>query len=122
MNYIKQLMVVAIVALASMSAQAQEADKRGNVTIQIQTTAECEMCKDRIEEAMYYHKGVKLAELEMPSKVLTVKFKESKTNAAAIRKAVSDLGYGADELKADEAAYEALPNCCKVGQCTKNKK
>ena len=121
MKYLKQLLVVAIVVLASMSTQAQEVDKRGNVTINIQTTAECEMCKERIEQAMYYHKGVKLAELALPSKVLTVKYKQDKTSAEAIRKAISDLGYAADELKADKEAYDALPHCCKVGQCTKGK-
>ncbi len=121
MQYIKYVMMVAIIAMASLGAQAQEVDKRGNVTMQIQTTAECGMCKDRIEEAMYYHKGIKLAELEMPSKILTVKYKPGKTSPEAIRAAISELGYGADEVVADKQAYDALPNCCKVGQCTNGK-
>ena len=34
---------------------------------------------------------------------------------ATIEKAVSALGYQANETLADPVAYEALPGCCKVG-------
>ncbi len=43
--------------------------------IQIKTSAVCGMCKDRIEEYMAYEKGVKEAELDLETKVLTIKYK-----------------------------------------------
>ena len=47
-------------------------------TIKFDTSAECGSCKKRIEDKLNYVSGVKFAELDVPSKVLTVKFKTSK--------------------------------------------
>ena len=38
-----------------------------------------------------------------------------KTSPEEIKEAISKLGYDADEVKADSAAYNKLPSCCKVG-------
>lgn len=83
--------------------------------IVIQTTAECGECKERIENKLNYTAGVQFAELDVPSKKLTVKYKTKKIKREEILKIVSELGYDADEVKADKKAYEALPECCKVG-------
>lgn len=81
----------------------------------IQTSAECGSCKDRIESNLNYVKGIKFAELDVPSKKLTVKFKTKKVSLKEIKEMVVALGYDADALKADVVAYDALPACCKVG-------
>ena len=60
-------------------------------------------------------RGIKTAILNLEDKVLTVKFRTEKTDADKIRKAVSKLGYDADEVAADPEAYEKLPPCCKKG-------
>jgi copper chaperone CopZ len=84
-------------------------------TIVIQTSAECNECKERIEGKLNYVKGVKFAELDVDSKKLTVKFKPATITLAEIKKIVSDLGYDADEVKANPEEYAKLPACCKVG-------
>lgn len=81
----------------------------------IQTSAECGSCKDRIESKLNYVKGIKFAELDVPSKELTVKFKTKNISLKEIKEMVVGLGYQADEMVANDAAYEALPTCCKVG-------
>lgn len=82
-------------------------------TVVIQTSAECGECKERIEGALNYTKGVKFAELDVDSRKLTVKFKNDVISLDEIKKQVSLLGYQADEVKADQAAFDKLPACCK---------
>ncbi|MGV3610355.1 MAG: heavy-metal-associated domain-containing protein [Fluviicola sp.] len=84
-------------------------------TVVIMTSAECDQCKERIEGALNYTKGVKFAELDVQSRKLTVKFKNDVITLAEIKKQLSLLGYNADEVLADPAAYEKLPACCKAG-------
>lgn len=84
-------------------------------TITIKTSAQCDMCKKTLEKAMAYEKGVKSSSLEVSSAVLSVEFNPKKTTPDKIRKAVSDVGYDADEVKADPKAYDNLPDCCKKG-------
>jgi len=94
------------------SSIAQETEKK-LIEIKIQTSAQCGMCKTRIEKAMAYEKGVKSATLDTKDAVLTVEYKNWKTTAEDIRKAISLVGYDADTIPADAKAYGKLPACCK---------
>lgn len=82
-------------------------------TVQLKTSAVCDMCKTRLEKAMAYEKGVQQATLDVPSQMLTVTFRPDKTSAAALTTAVQKTGYDANGQLADEKAYERLPECCK---------
>jgi copper chaperone CopZ len=81
--------------------------------IKIKTSAQCEMCKTRIETAMAYEKGITGSDLNLEDKVLTVTYKPGKTTPEKIKLALNASGYDADETKAELKAYEALPLCCK---------
>lgn len=81
--------------------------------IKIQTSSVCEMCKETIEGAMAYEKGVKKANLDVGSGVLTVVYNPAKTNPDNIKKAVTMVGYDADDMPADPQAYANLHACCK---------
>ncbi len=81
--------------------------------IEIRTSAQCDMCKERIEEALAFEKGVKKAELDVDSQIVTVTYKKDKTNPEKIRKAISRVGYDADDVPADPKAYAKLDACCK---------
>lgn len=95
------------------SAMAQKTSS--TETIKIKTSAECDMCKERLEKVMAYEKGVKKATLDVESKVLTVVFNPKKTSIEIIKKVISDTGYDADDMPANNKAYEKLPECCKKG-------
>lgn len=82
-------------------------------TIKIKTSSQCEECKERIEEALAFEKGVKTAELDVETKIVTVTYKKSKTSPEKIRKAISKVGYDADNVPADPKAYSKLDACCK---------
>jgi periplasmic mercuric ion binding protein len=87
--------------------------KNNLAELRIKTSAQCEMCKDRIEKAMAFEKGVKNSNLDLETKILTVKYKPSSTNPEKIRKALAAVGYDADSVFANIKAYTALPPCCK---------
>ncbi len=90
------------------------AQSKKDETIKITTSAVCGSCKDRIEKGISKETGVKKASLDIESKVLTVTYAPDKTDPDKIRKAVSLIGYDADNVKADTKAYDKLPACCKV--------
>jgi copper chaperone CopZ len=82
------------------------------IVVKIQTSAQCGDCKERIESKLNQTKGVVYAELNSETKVVEVKFKESKTNLDAIKGVIVSIGYDADDLKANVEAQKALPLCC----------
>jgi copper chaperone CopZ len=69
----------------------------------------------RLEDGLNYMKGVIFAEFDLASRNVTVKYNPKKTTPEALKKTISNLGYDADEVKADPQAYEKLPSCCKTG-------
>ena len=81
-------------------------------TVQIQTSAVCGMCKERIEHDMSFEKGVKSVELDSETKILTVVYKKSKTTVKDLKVALTKIGYDADEMVADQKAHDRLPACC----------
>ena len=103
------LLLIFSVFLFTTYVQAQKSTEE----IKIQTSAQCEMCKSRIETAMAYEKGISKSDLNLEDKVLTVTYKSGKTTPDKIRKAINALGYDADATLADPKAYSALPPCCK---------
>ena len=82
-------------------------------TIKIKTSSQCNDCKERIEEALAFERGVKSSDLEVETQIVTVTYKTAKTTPEKIRKAISKVGYDADDVPADEKAYKKLPACCK---------
>ncbi|MDW8295655.1 MAG: heavy metal-associated domain-containing protein [Raineya sp.] len=98
-------MCLAIWGFAQESADLQE--------VQIKTSAICGMCKKKIEKDLSYEKGVVSADLNVETKIVTVKYNPKKTNVTKIKKAINKAGYDADELPANPKAYKKLPECCK---------
>jgi len=71
----------------------------------------CNMCKKRIEEAAFV-KGVKRAEWNKETQVLTITYRPSKTNGDAIAQSIAKAGHGSDKREATEKDYKSLPECC----------
>lgn len=100
--------LITIFLLSTSAAFAQKSVE----TITIQTSAVCDMCKERIEKEMAFTKGVTAAALDVESAVLTVSYREGKTSPDAIREALNALGYDADDRRAPQEAYDKLHHCC----------
>jgi len=92
------------------------AQTRVNVSkIEIKTSAICGQCKERIEHDLSFAKGVKKVTLNLETKAVMVVYDPGKTNPAALRKAINQIGYDADDQPSVAAAYNKLPACCKKG-------
>jgi mercuric ion binding protein len=105
----KKYIVILMLLVGSIAAKAQ------TEKVQIKTSAICGMCKNTIERDMAFEKGVKTADLDLETMVLTVEYNSKKTDADKIRKRISEVGYNADSVKRDQKAYDALDPCCKDG-------
>ena len=86
--------------------------KAQNTEIVITTTAVCQECKEAVEKALMDEKGVKFAELDSDTKKVRVVYNASKTNPDQLRKAITLVGYDADDVPADPEAFKRLSPCC----------
>jgi copper chaperone CopZ len=102
------LVVIVLMSVSHCIAQQKKSD-----TVSIKTSAVCDMCKERIEGAMAFEKGVKSASLDLETKVVEIIYNSAKTSPVLLRNAISKLGYDADSIPANQKAYANLPACCK---------
>lgn len=111
-NYISTIIfTLAFIVSGSITAAAQAKLE----TVKIKTSAECDMCKAKIEKEVGLTKGVKKATLDLTTRELTVIYNPSKTTVAKIKTVISNAGYDADEVKANNRAQKKLPDCCQPG-------
>lgn len=106
------IMLTLIVGLTACGVANGQSTKK---TISIQTNAECGQCKDRIEGDLNYRKGIIYSELNLENKVLEVKFNSKKITEQEIKQIISEIGYDADEVKANKKSQSELPACCQPG-------
>lgn len=110
----KKLILMALMAVVTLSAYAQ----MQSVTIQTNASLKCQKCIDRFKENVPFFKGVKDYTYDASTAKITINYDAKKTNPDILRKEISKMGYDADAVKADPAAREKLPACCKnSGTC-----
>lgn len=107
----KILLLSILVSCIGFSAAAQQ---KKPLTVKIQTPgALCDECKKRIEEYLKYEEGVTKVLVYPRSKYTQVTYLADRTNVENIKTAIANLGYDADDVKANEDAYKKLPKTCK---------
>lgn len=104
--------LIALTVMFSGNLMAQEKSKKTE-TIEIQSSVVCGQCEDRVIKNMAFEKGVKDVKVDLKTKIITITYKPGKTDKETLKKAITKIGYDADELLADEKAYTKLPTCCK---------
>ncbi len=114
MKTIKRMIILLVITGLSNFIYGQNKGKEGGIeNVKIKTSAQCEMCKKRIEDRLNNEKGVKWVNLDLATKYVEVRYDSKKTSVDKIRKAISEVGYDADSVKANEEAYSKLPGCCR---------
>jgi copper chaperone CopZ len=107
----KVYLLLFLVAGFSLNVLAQA---RKPVTVKIQTPdMQCEDCKKRIEDYLKYEEGVTKVVAYPRSKYVAVTYYTDRTNIENIKTAIANVGYDADDVKADPDAYKKLPKDCK---------
>lgn len=79
---------------------------------EIRVFGNCDQCKERIETALV-RPGVKTAEWDKQSKMLTVVYRSDKVSEVQIHEWIAEAGHDTKKTKAENAKYETLPGCCK---------
>jgi mercuric transport protein len=82
-------------------------------TVVLHVPGNCNSCRKNIVKATEKVDGVSDADWDKKSKKLTATFDDKKTNVDAITKAVLAAGYDVEDKKAENKAYDKLPDCCK---------
>lgn len=102
--------LVLLVALIGMSAQAQQKNK--NARFAFEANGNCDQCKKRIEKAAYSVPGVKMASWDMETHQLSGIINEEKASVSDVKKAVAKAGHDTDTDKATDQQYNDLHHCC----------
>lgn len=84
-------------------------------TISFKVSGNCEMCKERIEEALDV-KGVKKADWNMETGMVTIVFDPHTIEEDQLHQLIAKAGYDTEKVKAEEKAYKELPGCCQYSR------
>lgn len=114
MKAIKVLMSVMMILLLTSGLNAQTTAKSGPAGQKTETFkvyGKCDMCKTRIETSLKMD-GIKKAEWNEKTKMVTVTYDPSKVTIDAMQKKVASVGHDTEKYRAPDDVYSKLPECC----------
>lgn len=117
-----QFILAAMLLLFGVQRAGAQTNKATVAEIVVKTSVTCDMCKETIEKALAFEKGVKKSNVDVAAKTVTVTYNPQKTTPEKIRLAISKAGYDADDVPADPKAVAKLDDCCKKGKVCTDKK
>jgi len=101
--------------LISLFLPAKVYSLSGDVdTAEFKVEGVCGMCEKRIENGALI-KGVKKADWDKETGMITVVYDPDKVTLIDIHKAIAELGHSTDKVKAEQSTYDKLPACCQYG-------
>jgi copper chaperone CopZ len=113
------VLIMAAIAINTLALKAQcGGSESKNTSTEVKpggqtykVDGECEMCKSKIEKAALSIKGVKAANWDVKTHLMTMDISQE-ASLDNVFKAIADAGYDNEKFKASEKAYKALPGCC----------
>jgi membrane fusion protein, copper/silver efflux system len=72
----------------------------------------CEMCKERIENAAKSVQGVSSADWDVNSKKISVEYDNKMVGLDEIQEAIAKAGHDTEKFRASDEVYNNLPECC----------
>ena len=116
MTTIKTLfaMLFAFATIQSANAQSDKTQRTIGIKTQyIKVSGTCSMDKRRIETAAYSVDGIKSANWNEYTQVLTLTYSVFRKDAADnVQKKIAAVGNDTEKYRANDAVYQALPDCC----------
>ena len=104
------LLSIAVAGLVAVSS----AQTKPVQTAKIKTpNALCAECKTRIEMYLRRYDGLVFLDVNYRKGETTVKYLTDRIDIEQIKTAISNIGYDADDVPANEEAYKRLPKSCK---------
>ena len=80
--------------------------------------AHCEYCKKRIENYVSRSYGITGITVDMKKKTAMVTWLPDRTNLEEVKTYIANIGYDADDVTAEETAYDMLPKACQTKNIT----
>jgi copper chaperone CopZ len=111
MKSIKKLIYTSILLVTIISSVLQVSAKDNIKTAEFKVEGVCDMCKARIENGALI-KGVKKADWDKETGMITVIYNSKKVTLMEIHEAIAEVGHRTDKVEAKESAYTKLPACC----------
>lgn len=116
-NIQKTLLAFALLVFTFQTTFAEKKKKTEKAVIKTAISCDhckqCETCGKKFEAEIYNTKGIKQYEIDAKANTITVYYNPGRTNLQEIKTAISNLGYDADDIKANPLAYDKLDDCCK---------
>jgi len=113
MKYLVAFLLIVAVNQFSVGAQGKTETAVIKTMIYCDHCLVCESCSGKLEHELFFQKGITAIKLDDKAMTVTVTYKPDKITLDEIRKAISKLGFDADDVKADLTAYNKLDACCK---------
>ncbi len=113
MKTFRILSFAAIMLAFSSLAMAQ------STTESFKVSGNCGMCKTKIEKAAK-EAGAQSASWNKDTKILTITYNSSSTNAAKIQEQIASVGYDNAGATATNESYDKLHACCKYERTAVN--
>jgi mercuric ion binding protein len=116
-RYILSILLLSFLLISPQSYSKKIKWKKETVAV----SGNCNMCKNKIEEAALSVQGVKTAKWSSTNEKLKLKFDPAKTTLEDILKNIADIGYDSEKFIAKDEVYENLHYCCKYERKLKKK-
>ncbi len=107
----KIFIILITLAVCSSKINGQTKSFAKDTSIAITVLGNCGQCKQRIEQAVDI-KGVKAADWNIDSKILSVTYNPFVISSDKIQQKIIDAGHDTRFKKAKEIVYNSLPACC----------
>lgn len=107
MKSIKIFSFFLFLTISSLSAQEKEI-----VEISFRVEGICDMCEERIENALSV-KGVKSADWDLKTHQCKVVFRSDKISEEEIHKLLNEVGHDTEKSKASDEQYSRVHTCCR---------
>ncbi len=93
----------ALIGTSSVSAQTKKENKENLQTMKCWVSMSCQNCKAKVEKNIPFEKGVKGLDVDLPTKIVTIKYQPAKTSPEKLEKAIQKLGFKTEIIKEEEA-------------------
>lgn len=110
MKWVKFVLIFYLVIPGKVSF-SQDKKLFADTAVAFKVSGACEMCKDRIETTAKI-RGVKKAEWDVDSKILSLIYNPSLASLEKIQNRIVAAGHDLEDKKTKDVVYNALPKCC----------
>jgi copper chaperone CopZ len=88
------------------------AQNKNTEKVSFEVTGNCEICKKRIEKSALTVKGVKAANWDIPSNLISIVYNPNRVTLLKIQNTIAQIGHDTPLAKAPDEIYNKLPLCC----------